>query len=137
MNGEPVSNHNPDTAQTMPQLVRASAAAYGEDIAVRLKLDGGSETAISYAGLDSESALVARGLIAQGAGKGSRIGFIYGNGPDFAVMLAAISRIGAIAIPISTLISLERAGARAAPVRCRRTHRASRISRPRLCGAHL
>src|SRR3546814_8686188 len=63
-----------------------------------------SQAAISFAELDRESARIARGLIARGIGKGSRIGFIYGNGPDFALMLAAIARIGAIAIPISTLI---------------------------------
>jgi acyl-CoA synthetase (AMP-forming)/AMP-acid ligase II len=42
-------------------------------------------------------------LIAFGVGKGARVGLIYGNGPNFAIVLAAISRIGAIAIPISTL----------------------------------
>ena len=95
---------DPNTAETMPQLVRASAAAYRDGVAVKLKHDDGSETAISYAELDRKSATIARGLIAQGAGKGSRIGFIQGNGPDFSVLFAAISRIGAIAIPISTLI---------------------------------
>ena len=54
--------------------------------------------------LDRKSAEIARGLLARGAGKGSRVGFIYGNGPGFAIMLAAIARIGAIAIPISTMI---------------------------------
>jgi acyl-CoA synthetase (AMP-forming)/AMP-acid ligase II len=104
LSGEQVCAEDPNTAETMPQLVRASAAAYGGDVAVKLKRDDGGESAISYAELDGKSAMIARGLIALGAGKGSRIGFIHGNGPDFAVMLAAISRIGAIAIPISTLI---------------------------------
>jgi acyl-coenzyme A synthetase/AMP-(fatty) acid ligase len=39
-----------------------------------------------------------------GVGKGARIGFMFGNGPDFALWFAAISRIGAIAIPLSTMI---------------------------------
>jgi acyl-CoA synthetase (AMP-forming)/AMP-acid ligase II len=104
LSGEQVGEDDPNRAETMPQLVRAAAAAYGGDVAVRLKCEDGSETAVTYRELDSSSAIIARGLIAQGAGKGSRIGFIHGNGPDFAVMLAAISRIGAIAIPISTLI---------------------------------
>jgi acyl-CoA synthetase (AMP-forming)/AMP-acid ligase II len=94
---------DPRKAQTMPQLIRAAAALYGDDIAVTLKRDDG-ESAASFAELDRESAVIARGLIARGVGKGSRIGFIHGNGPDFALMLAAIARIGAIAIPISTLI---------------------------------
>jgi acyl-CoA synthetase (AMP-forming)/AMP-acid ligase II len=51
-----------------------------------------------------QSAVLARGLLAMGAGKGSRVGFICGNGPRFALWFAAAARIGAIAIPISTMI---------------------------------
>ena len=38
--------------------------------------------------------------------RGAAVGFIFGNGPRFALMLAAIARIGAIAIPISTMVRL-------------------------------
>ncbi|MBU6266416.1 MAG: acyl--CoA ligase, partial [Sphingomonadales bacterium] len=41
---------------------------------------------------------------ARGVGKGTRVGFIAGNGPKFALWLAATARIGAVAIPISTMI---------------------------------
>jgi len=94
---------DPQRAETLPQLVRAAAKAYGDAPALRLQRESG-EQLISFAELDRESARIARGLIARGVGKGSRIGFILGNGPDFALMVAAITRIGAIAIPISTLI---------------------------------
>jgi acyl-CoA synthetase (AMP-forming)/AMP-acid ligase II len=100
----PLDQHDdPRAAQTLPQLIRAAAAAYGDGVAITLKRDDG-DAAMSFAELDSESSRIAKGLIARGVGKGSRIGFIHGNGPDFALMLAAITRIGAIAIPISTLI---------------------------------
>ena len=94
----------PHAAKTMAQLLRACAATYGEEIAVKLQVEDGPSPAISFAGLERQSAEIARGLIARGAGKGTRIGFIMGNGPDFALMLASIARIGAIAIPISTMI---------------------------------
>lgn len=94
----------PASAKTFPQLIRAAAAAYGDDIAVRFQADDVPDETISFAQLDSQSAKLARGLLARGVGKGSRVGFIYGNGPGFALMLAAIARIGAIAIPISTMI---------------------------------
>jgi acyl-CoA synthetase (AMP-forming)/AMP-acid ligase II len=94
----------PDLAKTFPQLVRAAAAAFGGSIAIELEGEGGSAEAISFAALDRQSAELARGLIARGVGKGARVGFIYGNGPGFALMLAAIARIGAVAIPISTMI---------------------------------
>src|SRR5262245_16075278 len=95
---------NPQEVLTFPQLVRAAAAAYGNDVAITLKAETIPSDSITYAELDRRSAELARGLIARGVGKGTRVGFIFGNGPSFALMLAAIARIGAIAIPISTLI---------------------------------
>ncbi len=95
---------NPGSATTFPQMVRAAAQAYGDDTAVILEDDGVVRESITFAELDRRSADIAKGLIAHGIGKGARVGFIFGNGPGFALMLAAISRIGAIAVPISTMI---------------------------------
>jgi acyl-CoA synthetase (AMP-forming)/AMP-acid ligase II len=95
---------DPRSAETFPQLVRATGAAYGDQIAIALEGDTVADDSISFAELDRRSAEIARGLIARGVGKGSRVGFIQGNGPMFALLLAAIARIGAIAVPISTLI---------------------------------
>src|SRR5690242_10375025 len=95
---------SPLDAQTLPQLIRAAAAAYGNDVAVKFKGETIPDESITFTELDRRSAELARGLLARGIGKGSRVGFIFGNGPGFALMLAAIARIGAIAIPISTMI---------------------------------
>lgn len=95
---------NPRAATTLPQLVRAAAAAFGEDLAVKLTGETIDDETASFIELDRKSAALARGLLARGVGKGTRVGFIYGNGPSFAITLAAIARIGAIAIPISTMI---------------------------------
>jgi acyl-CoA synthetase (AMP-forming)/AMP-acid ligase II len=95
---------DPRSATTFPQMIRAAAAAYGDDIAVTLQGETIPDDSVTFAGLERQSAALARGLLARGVGKGSRIGFIYGNGPSFAVLLAAIARIGAVAIPISTMI---------------------------------
>jgi acyl-CoA synthetase (AMP-forming)/AMP-acid ligase II len=104
-----VTNNNgaeitPATAKTFPQLIRAAAAAYGDTVAITLVGDTIPDDSMTFRQLDSRSAELARGLLACGAGKGSRIGFISGNGPFFALMFAAIGRIGAVAVPISTLI---------------------------------
>ncbi len=104
MSGDKKTWDDPKTATTMPQLLHAAAAAYGDDVAITLKGETIPDDEITFRDLDRKSAALARGLLARGAGKGTRIGFIYGNSPSFAVMLAAISRIGAIAIPMSTLI---------------------------------
>ena len=44
----------------------------------------------------------ARGLLAVGAGRGSRIGLLFPTGVDFVLAWLATARIGAIAVPIST-----------------------------------
>lgn len=94
----------PATATTFPQLLRTAAAAYTDALAVVHEDGEDVIESVSYRELDERSALIARGLLARGIGKGARVGFIFGNGPGFALMLAAISRIGAIAVPISTMI---------------------------------
>lgn len=95
---------DPKAAKTMPQLVRAAAAAFGDDVAITLTGETIPDESLSFKELDRQSAQLARGLLAQGIGKGARVGFIFGNGPSFALMLAAIGRIGGVAVPISTMI---------------------------------
>ena len=97
-------SEGPKAARTMAELVRAAAAAYGDDTAIVLREESLPDETLSFNELDRKSAELARGLIARGVGKGTRIGFICGNTPDFALLLAAISRLGAVAIPISTMI---------------------------------
>jgi acyl-CoA synthetase (AMP-forming)/AMP-acid ligase II len=104
MTEQAAQSADPMTARTMPELIRASAAAYGEEVAIVLRNDGVDTDHLSFRELERRSARLAKGLLAKGAGKGTRIGFIYGNGPDFMIALAATCRIGAIAIPVSTLI---------------------------------
>jgi acyl-CoA synthetase (AMP-forming)/AMP-acid ligase II len=95
---------DPRAAKTLPQLIRSAAAAYGDEIAVVNRGDPAREESLTFKELDRESAEIARGLVAHGIGKGTRIGFIYGNSPGFVLLMAAIARIGAVAVPLSTLI---------------------------------
>ena len=95
--------NDPKLAKTFPRLIRSAAVAYGDNTAIVHKTDH-AEHALSFAELDRQSAELARGLIARGVNKGTRVGFIFGNGPSFALMFAAIARAGGVAIPVSTLI---------------------------------
>ena len=61
---------------------------------------------ISYAEADRRSAELARGLIAHGAGKGTHVGLLYPNGPEFVVGMLAAARIGAVVIPFSTFVTV-------------------------------
>ena len=60
---------------------------------------------LTYALLEAESRLLARGLLARGVGKGARIGLWLGNGTEWLVAWAAVCRIGAVAVPLSTFFS--------------------------------
>ena len=85
-------------------MIRAAAREYGDSVALEHRDGDIVDEQITFAALERQSAALSKGLVARGAGKGSRIGFIFGNGPSFAIVLAAIARIGAVAIPISTLV---------------------------------
>ena len=60
---------------------------------------------ISYADADRQSALLAKGLLAQGVGKGTHVGLWYPNGTEFVVALLAAARIGAVVVPFSTFLT--------------------------------
>lgn len=89
---------DPRHATTVAELVPALGDAYGDRVAVVLDSD-----ALTYRALDERSADLARGLLGTGVGKGTRIGILLGNGPVFALWWAAISRMGAVCVPISTM----------------------------------
>ena len=57
---------------------------------------------LTYAEADRRSGRLARGLVSLGAGKGTHVGVLYPNGPEFIVAMLAAARIGAVVIPFST-----------------------------------
>jgi len=82
---------------TLPRLLRRQVDQLGA--APFLACD---EDVLTYAEAESCSARLAKGLLAIGAGKGTHVGLVFANGPDFVISWLAACRIGAIAIPIST-----------------------------------
>src|SRR5262245_22506590 len=95
----------PDFTPTFPVLLRRLAAEHGaRELAV-------SETRrMTYAQAESESAEIARALLASGAGKGTRVAILFPNGPDWLAAFFAATRIGAIAVPISTFYQARELG---------------------------
>ncbi|WP_406814665.1 class I adenylate-forming enzyme family protein [Mycobacterium sp. M23085] len=85
---------------TVPEILRQQARLRGDH--PLLVCDGDR---ISYAEADRRSAVLARGLIALGAGKGTHVGLLYPNGPEFVVGVLAAARIGAVVIPFSTFVT--------------------------------
>ncbi|MCV7278958.1 acyl--CoA ligase [Mycolicibacterium flavescens] len=58
---------------------------------------------LTYRQAQQRSAAAARWLLAEGVGKGTRVGLFFPNGVDWVVWWLAVARIGALAVPLSTL----------------------------------
>jgi acyl-CoA synthetase (AMP-forming)/AMP-acid ligase II len=58
---------------------------------------------LSFAEVEQRSRQLAAGLIAAGVGRGSRVAMLMGNSAEFAVTFLGITRIGAVALPFSTM----------------------------------
>ncbi len=57
---------------------------------------------LTYAAAERRSRQLARGLLAAGVGRGTRVALLFPTGVDFVLLWLAISRVGAITVPIST-----------------------------------
>lgn len=58
---------------------------------------------LTYGEADAKSARIASAMLAAGIGRGSRVAILFGNGPQYALAWFAAVRIGAIAMPMSTM----------------------------------
>ncbi|CAM3699022.1 acyl--CoA ligase [Mycobacterium frederiksbergense] len=83
---------------TIDDLIRARA-----DESKPMVIDPG--TRISYAELASSTASLASGLLDAGIGKGTRVGLIMPNSADWVRIALAVTRIGAVLVPLSTLLT--------------------------------
>ncbi|MEN8184875.1 MAG: class I adenylate-forming enzyme family protein [Myxococcota bacterium] len=82
---------------TVPTLVRTLAERYGDR-----ELIVADESRLSYAEAEMRSARMARGLLAAGIGKGTRVGLLMPNGPEWVLAWLAATRIGALVVPLNT-----------------------------------
>jgi len=87
----------PDYIATVPNLLRSAVSRFPDDEFLVMR-----ERRLSFRDAERESAELAKGLLALGVGKGTRLGLLMSNRPDWAVIFLAASRIGALTITIST-----------------------------------
>jgi acyl-CoA synthetase (AMP-forming)/AMP-acid ligase II len=85
------------TATTVPRLLAEQVATRGDADWVVC-----DDERLTYAGAERRSAVVARGLLAAGVGRASRVGLLFPTGLPFVIAWLAVSRIGATSVPIST-----------------------------------
>jgi acyl-CoA synthetase (AMP-forming)/AMP-acid ligase II len=62
----------------------------------------GSGFRLSFGEADASSAVLAGRLMAAGVGKGTRLGILFPNSPEWVVAWLAAARIGALTVPLST-----------------------------------
>jgi acyl-CoA synthetase (AMP-forming)/AMP-acid ligase II len=90
---------DPATAHTIDQLVRSGAAHHGDkpmviDPALR----------VNYRELESTTTDLAATLVEAGVNKGTRVGLIMPNSARWVQVAIALTRIGAVLVPLSTLL---------------------------------
>ena len=83
---------------TVPALLQRSAREFGGETYVVTPTER-----LSYKEAEQRSAHLARCLLSSGVGKGSRVGLFFANGIEWIIWWLAVSRIGALAVPLSTL----------------------------------
>jgi acyl-CoA synthetase (AMP-forming)/AMP-acid ligase II len=84
---------------TIDQLIRLRAEQHGDKPMV---ID--PESRISYAELDESTRVLAAAFIEAGVGKGTRVGLIMPNCVQWVQIAVALTRIGAVLVPLSTLL---------------------------------
>jgi acyl-CoA synthetase (AMP-forming)/AMP-acid ligase II len=83
---------------TLAAIIDERARSHADD--VFLVCD---DERLTYRELADDSTDVARRLLSLGVTRGTHVGLLMPNGPAFAVAAAGIARIGAVAVPLSTL----------------------------------
>jgi len=83
---------------TVPEVLRRAAERYGDRSFITMP-----DRRMSFAEAEQASRELARRLLATGVGKGTRVGAMFGYGPDWVVAWLAVTRIGALFMPFSTV----------------------------------
>jgi acyl-CoA synthetase (AMP-forming)/AMP-acid ligase II len=87
----------PSEALSIPRLLKALAHDHG---AKPFVISDGE--VLHYADADAASRRLAGALLQSGVGKGTRVGILFSNGPEWVTAWLAAARIGAVAVPINT-----------------------------------
>ncbi|BBZ25646.1 class I adenylate-forming enzyme family protein [Mycolicibacter hiberniae] len=87
----------PSITPVVPAMVRSAAARFGDK--PFLIADG---DVLSYDDLERRSARLALRLLSMGVGKGDHVGLLMPNSVEWAITWFAVTRIGAVAVPLNT-----------------------------------
>lgn len=85
-------------AATLPALLDTLAARFGERDALV-----SARRRLTYAGLATEAATIGRALAARGVGKGTRVGLLMPNWPEWIATAFGVWSCGGLLVPLNTL----------------------------------
>jgi len=95
----------PEEHATVGGWIRHLAEREGDRILIV-----GESGPLSYREADLASRRIARGMLATGMGKGTRVGVLLPNGPEWVLAWLAAARIGALVVPLNTFYQARELG---------------------------
>lgn len=90
----------PEPAETTMHLLVTACAARHPDVEAVVDRVG----RLTYGELDSTTRELAAALVESGVGKGTRVGLLMPNGTEWVRIAVALTRIGAVLVPLSTML---------------------------------
>jgi fatty-acyl-CoA synthase len=101
--GPPLDSEPGLGALTLGGLLEETAARHGPREAIAFHHRGGPELHWTYEELRAEARRFAKGLVAAGLDKGTRVGLLMGNRPEWTVAAFGVAMAGGVLVPMNTL----------------------------------
>ena len=89
----------PDFSPTLPQFLAHIDERFAQNEVMVLE-----QKRLRFREADRRSARLATGLLAHGITKGTRVGLLMPNGPDWLLAFLAVTRLGATLVPLNTFL---------------------------------
>lgn len=89
----------PGYRASIPEFIHSVARQFSDRELIVL-----GQRRLSYQQAERQSAQLAKAMLSKGITKGSHVGLLMPNGPDFLLALLAATRIGAVVIPVNTFL---------------------------------
>lgn len=102
IDGPPLSEESGLGPLTLPGFLQEIATRHGEREALCWHAGDGEVVRWSYADFHAESERVARALLALGVGRGSRVGVLISNRPEWLAAVFGATMAGAVAVAMNT-----------------------------------
>jgi fatty-acyl-CoA synthase len=105
--GPPLATEDGLGALTLGGFLHEVCARYAEREALCIHDRDGTVVRWTYADLLARASTIARSLLAIGAGKGTRVGLLMGNRPDWVASAYGVGLMGGVLVPVNTYLTTD------------------------------